>query len=107
MTKQRHRQMDLDDVAAGMTLGEAVLDGRGGMLLPGATVLTDAMLASLRRRGIATVFLLNDHVPKTDLLEKKEQLQQRLDWLFRKCHGSPASTELLQCISTYRLGEGE
>jgi hypothetical protein len=96
--------MDVDDVVAGMTLWEAVLDGRGGVLLPSATVLTDAMLTSLQRRGIDTVILVDDDVSEADLQAERERLQQRLASLFRKCGGSPASTELLKCISAYRLG---
>jgi hypothetical protein len=107
MTNKRYRLMDLEDVAAGMTLSEAVLDGRGGMLLPSATVLTDAMLTSLRRRGIDTVFLVNDDVSEADLQAERERLQKRLARLFRKCKGNSASTELMQCITTYRLGEAE
>lgn len=105
MTNKRYRQMDLDDVVAGMTLWEAVLDDRGGTLLPSATVLTDAMLTSLRRRGIDTVSLVSDDVSEADLEAERERLQQRLARLFRKCNGKSASIELLQCITTYRLGE--
>lgn len=107
MTNKRYRQMDVDDVVAGMTLWEAVLDGRGGMLLPSATVLTDAMLTSLRRRGIDTVFLVNDDASESDLQAERERLQQRLERLFRKCKENSASTKLLQCITTYRLGEAQ
>lgn len=107
MMKKRYKQLDLDDVVAGMTLWEAVHDGRGDVLLPGATVLTDAMLTSLRRRGIDTVILMNDDISEADLQAEKEKLQQRLTRVFRRCTENLASTELLRSVSAYKLGETE
>jgi hypothetical protein len=105
MTDKKYRQMDLDDVVVGTTLWEQVVDGRGGILLPSGTVLSDAMITSLRRRGIDTVFVVNDNVSAADLEAEKERVQQRLATLFRKCNGNSASTELFQCMTAYRLGE--
>jgi hypothetical protein len=101
----KYKQVDLDDVVTGMTLWEAVLDGRGDVLLPDATVLTDAMITSLRRRGIDRVYVVNDDISDVDLQAEKERVQQRLGVLFRKCGNSPACTILLQQITKYRSGE--
>jgi hypothetical protein len=97
--------MDLDDVVAGMTLWDAVLDARGEILLPEATILTDAMLASLRRRGIDMVYVVNDDISEADLQAERERVQQRLASLFRKCQTNPACGVLLQRITEYKLGE--
>lgn len=101
----KYKQIDLDDAVAGMTLWEAVLDGYGGVLLPEATVLTDALLTSLRRRGIDTVYVVNDDISEADMAAERERVQQRLAILFRRCGASPASGILLQRITEYKLGE--
>lgn len=103
----KYMQVDLDDVVAGMTLWEAVLDGRDGVLLPDATVLTDAMITSLRRRGIDSIYVVNDDISDADLQAERERGRQRLAILFRKCGNSPASTILLQQISDYRWGDAK
>jgi hypothetical protein len=105
MTNKKYRQMDLDDVVSGTVLGEPVVDGRGVTLLPSATVLSEALITSLRRRGIDTVFVVNDDVCAAELEAENERVQQRLATLFRKCNGSSASTELFQHMIAYRLGE--
>lgn len=101
----KYKQIDLDDAGAGMTLWEAVLDGRGGVLLPVATVLNDAMITSLRRRGIDKVYVVNDDISEADLQAEKERIQKRLAILFRRCGASPACGVLLQRITEYKLGE--
>lgn len=103
----RYRQLDLDDVVAGMVLAEAVLDAHGGILLPSATALTDSLLTSLRRRGIDTVFVINDDISEEDLAVERERVQQRLAILFRKCATGSTSDVLLQRITEYRMGETE
>lgn len=103
----KYKQVDLDDAVAGMTLWEAVLDGRGGFLLPEAAVLTDAMITSLRRRGIEMVYIVNDDISDGDRQVEKERVMQRLGVLFRKCGNSSACTNLLQQITEYRLGDAK
>jgi hypothetical protein len=100
----RYKQLDLEDAAAGMVLSEAVLDAHGGMLLPSATALTEAMLTSLRRRGIDTVFVVNDDISEADLKAERERVQQRLAILFRQCNTDRACQVLLQHVTEYRLG---
>ncbi|RJG01048.1 hypothetical protein [Noviherbaspirillum sedimenti] len=101
----KYKQIDLNDAVAGMTLWGAVLDGRGGVLLPDATVLTDGMITSLRRRGIDMAYVINDDISEADLQAERERVQQRLAILFRKCSTSPACGVLLQRIAEYKLGE--
>lgn len=98
-------ELDLDDVSAGMTLSDTLLDAHGGVLLPGGTVLTDANLTSLRRRGVETLLVINDDVSEADLVIERERLQQRLDRLFRKCTGDGAPNLLLPHITRYRMGD--
>lgn len=88
-----------------MVLAEAVLDAHGGVLLPCDTALTDAMLTSLRRRGIDRVRVIDDDVSEADLQAERERVRLRLAQLFRRCRNEPGSAALLQRVSDYRLGE--
>lgn len=99
-----HWLLDLDDVVEGMTLADPVFDDHGGMLLPRGTILTNAMLLSVRRRGIDQLVVLDDTVSDADLAEERERLQQRLALLFRRCDDQGSSALLLQSITQYRLG---
>lgn len=101
----RYKQLDLDDAVAGMVLSEDVLDGQGGVLLPRETALTDALLTSLRRRGIDTVHVVNEDISEEELRAERERVQQRLARLFRKCQSDRIGDILRQQVTEYRLGE--
>lgn len=88
-----------------MTLAEPVFDDRGAMLLPRGTVLTEAMLLSVRRRGIDQLVILDDTVSDAELAQERERLQQRLALLFRRCGDQGSSALLLQSVTQYRLGD--
>ena len=103
----RYKQLDLDDATAGMVLSEAVLDAHGSVLFPSATSLTDAMLTSLQRRGIATVFVVNDDISEADFTAERTRVQQRLTVLFRRSGSNPACQALMQRIIEYRIGTTE
>jgi hypothetical protein len=96
-----YKELDLDDAVAGMVLSQAIVDHHGGTLLPAATVLTDQLLASLRRRGINTVCVINDELSEADLQAERERVQRHLANLFRK---SGAGSVLLGHVTEYRLG---
>jgi hypothetical protein len=100
----RSKQLDLNDAEAGMVLSEAVLDAHGGVLLKDATVLNAAILTSLRRRGVETVFVIDDAVSEEDLKAERERVQAQLAHLFRKCRAQGASDALLQSVTEYRTG---
>jgi hypothetical protein len=90
-----------------MVLSKTVVDDRGGVLLPDGTTLTDALLKSLGRRGIETVYVVNDDISEADLAAERERVQQRLANLFRNSKTDRACRILLQRITEYRLGEME
>lgn len=98
-------KLDLDDVEAGMTLYETLLDGHGGVLLPAGTELSESNLNSLRRRGVDEVLIRNDAVSEADLAEARAQLEERLARLFRQCGTEGANGLLLQSVIRYRLGD--
>jgi hypothetical protein len=100
----RHKKLDLDDAHAGMVLHDAVLDARGGVLLPRATTLTESMLTSLRRRGIDIIMVVDDAISEEELRAERERQQKRLARLFRKTGNAGANAALLQRMIEYRLG---
>lgn len=101
----RKKVVSLDDAIAGMVLSNALLDGHGAVLLPSATVLTDAIIKSLRRRGIETLHIENQDISEADLTAERERVLERLSILFRKCDKGSACRALLERITEYRLGE--
>lgn len=103
----RHKAVAIDDALPGMILSLDVLDARGGMLVPKATVLSDAMLTSLRRRGIDLFHVADDALCVEDQAAESERVRSRLDVLFKNCEGDRVRTLLRQEIMTYRLGESE
>jgi hypothetical protein len=96
-----YKILDPDDAVAGMVLSETIVDRQGGTLLPVATVLTDQLLVSLRRRGIDTVCVVNDELSEAELQAERQRVQKRLASLFRK---SGAGSDLLRHVTEYRLG---
>lgn len=100
----RCKQVQLDGVAPGMVLSEAVLDARREVLLPAATVLTDAMLRSLERRGILHVFVVDNDISQEEWDAECRRVQEKLDRLFRRSRGQGSSDLLRQYIFEYRTG---
>lgn len=104
----RSRLLDLDNVKPGMTLSEALLDAKGEILLPEGATLTDAMLGSLRRRGVEYLTVTcsgeEDEDAGVDKQAQIEQVRQRMDKLFRRCGHDGASGHILKCIMRYRVG---
>ena len=102
-------EIDLQQAAAGMTLAAALLDANGSVLLPPGAALTEATLASLRRRGIRQCVVW---VPATGdaatvdpalRARRTEQQRLRLAHLFR--HSGPetgAGMALMELLLDYR-----
>jgi hypothetical protein len=99
----RYKEMDVDDAVAGMVLSCAVLDHHGGVLLPKGTALSDALLASLSRRGIERVQVRDDTVSEQALAAERERVGQRLLQLFRHSGAGSAAGMLRQQLAAHRL----
>ena len=105
-------QIELENASAGMVLAEALLDSHGGVLLPPGAVLSEATLASLRRRGVAGCSVLappeqdgeDAADPAQAAARPQQHLQalQRLQHLFRHSADSDATGQLLRLLSDYR-----
>jgi hypothetical protein len=101
--------LPLADTRAGMVLADVILDAKGNVLLAQGVVLTDLMLVTLARHGIATLPILQavPAAPPPDPVA----VQARLDHLFRmhapEDDGDVYATGILRrYVETYRL-QGE
>lgn len=99
--------MPLAEVRPGMILSDVVRDERGNVLLSQGVVLTDTLLASLARHGIAALAI---HLPEQDAAAPAidaAAVQARLDHLFRDNvrddHNDWATGILRRYVEDYRL----
>lgn len=107
MNANTAHEIGLDQAAAGMTLAAALLDAHGGVLLPRDAALTDATLASLRRRGIERCVVWAEAESPADAAARErdqERQLQRLDRLFRH-GGDDARPALMRLLVDYRRRE--
>ena len=79
----RYTQLPLNKATEGMILSDAVLDTKGNVLLPGGTVLTAALLASLERHQIDMVAIAGPGWSPADSQADRERHIARLAHLFR------------------------
>lgn len=95
------QRLPLDEVQPGAVLAEAVADARGTVLLPAGLALTEAHLASLRRRDIP---MLNVTLPPdpAELARRREKVRERVLHLFRHRTDDPAAQALLQAVLAFR-----
>lgn len=99
--------MPLAEVRPGMILSDVVQDERGNVLLSQGVVLTDTLLASLTRHGIAALAVhLPEHGVAAPTIDAGA-VQARLDHLFRDNmrddHNDWATGTLRRYVEDYRL----
>lgn len=99
MSETQH--LPLDSVQPGAVLAEAVVDARGTVLLPAGLSLTEAHLASLRRRDIAILSITVPPDP-AELARRREKVRERILHLFRHSTDDPAAQALLQAVLAFR-----
>jgi hypothetical protein len=98
----KYKQLDLDDAEAGMVLAAEVLDHQGSVLLPAGAALTEALLTSMRRRGIDSVQVVDDAVSPQELEAERERVAARLAHLFRRPGPSAADAMLRKALCAHR-----
>jgi hypothetical protein len=101
------QRIELDAARAGMVLAGDLVDANGGVLLPDGATLSEANLASLRRRGVeaCSVLLAAEEDGFDDPAARAARLAQqlrRLQRLFRRSAAEEATPLLLRLLTTYR-----
>jgi uncharacterized membrane protein len=105
MTSGNTATLPLGDARPGARLAAAVLGADGQVLMAAGTVLSEANLQGLARRGIASVVVEARRDP-AELTAAREALSRRLDHLFRRCDtdtAGGAAQVLHRAALAYRL----
>lgn len=99
------KRVPLDHARAGMVLAQDVRDAGGGCLLAQGAELTDATLASLRRRGLDHVMVAEAEqaLSPEQRAAREADIRARIDRLFRKAASDPMLLKLHATILQYRL----
>ena len=104
------RRLPLSEVQVGMIVSNSVFDSRGEFILKQGSVVTEAILRGLQRRGIETLGIVAEAgaecVSDIDREAARERQRQRLAKLFRRSGDGPADKLLLRCVTQYRLEDG-
>lgn len=96
--------IELERASAGMVLAADLSDANGGVLLPAGASLSEANLASLRRRGVRACLVRGAEAEAESGARALElaRRQQRLAHLFRASAGAEATPQLLRLLVDYR-----
>jgi hypothetical protein len=95
--------LDLEDVRAGMVLGQDVCDPRGRLLLEAGRTLTDAELRMLIQCHVAQVSVVPGTTPGTQEAGGGDaDSDARLDARFRFCDGQHPLIQELRRLSRQR-----
>jgi hypothetical protein len=98
--------LTLNHVSAGMVLSHELVDANGLVLLAKGAVLSEAMIASLRRHGVEAVAVVASGDPEA--APDPAAVRARLDHLFRhndRSEDDAATSALRRYVEHYRLGQ--
>ena len=101
-----YRQIALDEAKPGMVLSDDLLDHHGNVLLVQGCVLTNSMLAALRRHRVTMLPVLGDESSAADQEAERMRHENRLARLFRKPGDAAedATGLLQQYVHYFRVG---
>ena len=98
------KRFALDQLTAGMALAQDVCDASGGRLLTEGVELSDATIASLRRRGIEHVMVAVEEILTPEqCAARKAEIGTRIEHLFRRAGNDPMLLKLRATLLHYRL----
>lgn len=94
----------IGDLQPGMRVAVAVADEAGRILLPAGAEITEATIASLRRRGIEQVGVELEVADDPAALEaRRQQAAAQLDRLFRQAGQGAETRSLYDAVFRYRM----
>ncbi len=87
-----------------MVLAQDVCDAGGGRLLTEGVELSDATIASLRRRGVEQVMVaVEETLTPEQCAARKATIGSRIEHLFRQAGDDPMLLKLRATLLQYRL----
>jgi len=93
-------ELDLAAAQVGMVLAADVVNVTGQTLAPVGMVITESLLAGLRKREIERLTVC----PLMDADTDAAALTERLEYLFRKAEADPIRAALRRALEQYRRG---
>lgn len=100
-----YRIVDIGAAQQGMRLYGDLRDRGGQLLLPQGSVLTGATIASLRRRGVELLTVIDDSATAPQLAIARERALARIAYLFRHAGSGAANGFLRDVVEAYRMAE--
>jgi hypothetical protein len=100
---KRFRVVATSAAEEGMCLYDDVRDRAGNVLLPKLTALTGAMLASLARREIEVLLVVDGSITEEQLAAERLRVQERLAYLCRHAGDGRANALLRAVVAEYRM----
>lgn len=98
------KRFSLEQLEAGMVLAQDVCDASGGRLLTEGVELSDATIASLRRRGVEQVMVaVEETLTPEQCAARKAAIVARVEHLFRLAGDDPMLLKLRATLLQYRL----
>lgn len=98
------KRFTLEQLEAGMVVAQDVCGVGGGCLLAQGAELSDATIASLRRRGVDYVMVAVEEILTPEQrAEREAQIRERIGHLFRRMDGDPMLLKLRATLLQYRL----
>ena len=93
-------ELELAAAQIGMVLARDVVNAGGQTLAAAGAVITESLLAGLRKREIERVTVC----PVVDAGAESAALDERLEYLFRKAEADPIRATLRRALEQYRRG---
>lgn len=98
------KRFALEQLEAGMVLAQSVCDAGGGCLLAQGAELSDATIASLRRRGVDHAMVAVEEILTPEQrIAREAEVRERVKHLFRKAGDDPMLLKLRATLLQYRL----
>lgn len=94
----------LAQATPGMILAADICDAGGNSLLAEGAELTQGVIASLQRRGVAQILIAEEEILTPEQrATRRAELVARVDAMFHKCGDDPLMAKLREVLLAFRL----
>jgi hypothetical protein len=92
------RRIPIGEAEPGQTLAKPVTNGNGLPVLSEGAVLSDALIARLRRMGLAAIYVEGQALQEGESVKTLPELERELTQRFRKVAGDPLQDRIRAAI---------